>query len=155
MGTSMQSQRTQRGSSLLEVLIAVLVMAIGMLGIAALQAVTLRNSNSSAGRSQAVIHIYSAFDTLRLNRDGALAGQFNVSDYTCAGVEAEEGDETDYSVFNGWLTDMQRDFPGSCGRIDCDSNTCTVGVQWNDSRATGGNATADDEPSEFQIASKL
>lgn len=153
----MQSQRSQRGSSLLEVLIAVVVMAVGMLGIAALQAVTLRNTNSSAGRSQAVIHIYSAMDTLRLNRDAALAGQFNVGDFTCAAAEAADDDETDYSVFNGWLTDLQRDFPGACGRMTCDGTTCEVGVQWDDSRATGGNAGGDDndDPAELQIASKL
>ena len=45
----------QQGMSLLEVLIAVLVLAIGLLGIAALQATALRNSQSSLERNQAVM----------------------------------------------------------------------------------------------------
>ncbi|MBL2545245.1 prepilin-type N-terminal cleavage/methylation domain-containing protein, partial [Klebsiella pneumoniae] len=49
----------QRGASLLEVLIAVLVLAIGMLGMAALQAVTIKNSNSASARSLGVIQVYS------------------------------------------------------------------------------------------------
>lgn len=150
-------RRQQKGSSLLEVLIAVLVMAIGMLGIAALQAVTLKNSNSSAGRSQAVIHIYSAFDTLRLNRAVALAGGYNVPDFVCETKEAEDGDDTDYTVFNGWLAGVQADLgPGSCGRMSCqiedgdDEVSCKVGVQWDDTRAVGGG-----EEEHFEMKSRL
>ncbi|MDI9240789.1 prepilin-type N-terminal cleavage/methylation domain-containing protein [Lysobacter sp. LF1] len=148
-----RSPARQKGSSLLEVLIAVLVMAIGMLGIAALQAITLKNSNSSAGRSQAVIHIYSAYDTLRLDRANALAGRYDVPGFVCAAQTAAEGDTNDYSVFNGWLAGLQGAMGGdACGRIDCDQSTssCVVGVQWNDSRAAGGSAEE-----KFEINSRL
>ena len=50
--------------SLLEVLIAVLVLAIGLLGIAALQATALRNSQSSLERNQAVIASYTIADAM-------------------------------------------------------------------------------------------
>ena len=50
-----RSGARQRGVGLIEVLIAVLVMAIGMLGIAALQSITLKNSGGAAERTQAVI----------------------------------------------------------------------------------------------------
>ena len=41
--------------SLIEVLVAVLIMGIGLLGIAAMQTVALRNGQSSLERTQAVI----------------------------------------------------------------------------------------------------
>lgn len=137
------SNHRQRGSSLLEVLIAVLVLAIGMLGMAALQAVTLKNSNSSAARSQAVIQTYSLFDTLRLNRELAKSGGYNVSTFTCkqAAAAADDPDDTtDYSVFNAWLGRVQSSLGDdkACARIECDDQSCTVGIKWNDSRGSGG-----------------
>lgn len=143
--SSMPAARAQRGASLLEVLIAVLILAVGMLGMAALQSVTLRNSNSSSGRSQAVIQIYSVLDTLRLNRTVAEAGGYNVTAWKCGSGTATGTDTTDYSVFNGWLGQLQTSLgdPQACGLIDCQRDAsgyvnCRVGVQWNDSRATGG-----------------
>ena len=59
---------SQRGAGLLEVLIAVLVMGIGLLGIAALQATALRNAQSSMERSQAVVQAYAILDSMRLCR---------------------------------------------------------------------------------------
>ncbi|MDX1554458.1 MAG: type IV pilus modification protein PilV [Xanthomonadales bacterium] len=146
----------QRGASLLEVLIAVLILAIGMLGMAALQAVTLKNSNSSAARSQAAMQTYSLLDTLRLDRAGALAGSYNVPGWTCsAGTNDPDDpdDTTDYSVFNTWLAGLD-DAVGAdaCGRLVCAaSGTCTVGLRWSDERATGGAA----EPLEFETTSGL
>lgn len=146
-------KRTQLGSSLLEVLIAVLVLAIGMLGMAALEMVTLKNSNSAAARSQAVIQTYSAFDLMRLNRDVAIAGGYNVSDWTCTHMaKSDPDDESDYALFNAWIDGVQNSLgdPVACGRIACGANECTVGIRWNDSRATGGG-----EEMEVETSSRL
>lgn len=145
----------QSGSSLLEVLIAVLVLGIGMLGMAALQAVTLKNSNSSAARSQAVMQTYSMLDRLRLNRDLAMKGGFNVGTWTCtAAAAADDDDHTDYSAFNGWLANVQGVLGAdACGRIQCGANQCTVGVRWDDTRATGD--VEDTEPLEIETTTGL
>lgn len=151
----------QRGASLLEVLIAVLILSIGMLGMAALQAVTLKNSSSSASRSQAAMQTYSLFDTLRLDRAGAMSGAYNVPSWTCAAATndpEDPADTADYSVFNSWLGGLVTAMgEGTCGRINCSSASCTVGVRWLDSRATGGN-TANEDPAEplvFETTSGL
>lgn len=135
-----QAMQSQRGSSLLEVLIAVLVLAVGMLGMAALQSITLKNSNSSSGRSQAVIQTYSLFDTMRLDRAAANAGTYNVSSWTCAAATPPTGSTSNYSVFNAWLGQVQSTLgdPAACGRVVCSSASCTVGIRWDDTRATGG-----------------
>src|SRR3546814_2402887 len=75
-----------RGTTLSEVLIAVLVLGIGMLGIASLQATSLRNSQSSLERSQAVIATYAIIDAMRANRNDALAGAYNITN-TCRSEE--------------------------------------------------------------------
>ncbi|MFC3550106.1 type IV pilus modification protein PilV [Lysobacter cavernae] len=126
----------QRGVGLIEVLIAVLVMAIGLLGIAALQATALRNSQSSLERSQAVIQSYTIFDAMRANRIEALGNAYNVG-MIC---KLEAADTLAKKDIAGWLTAMQRTLgPTTCGKINCDANgLCTVSVRWDDSRASGG-----------------
>jgi type IV pilus assembly protein PilV len=128
--------RGQRGVGLIEVLIAVLVMAIGLLGIAALQATALRNSQSSMERSQAVIQSYTIFDAMRANRAAALdKGEYNI------GMTCEVGAATTLAKKDiaSWLQSLQRTLgPTTCGKIECAAGLCKVSVRWDDSRATGG-----------------
>ena len=142
----------QRGSSLLEVMIAVLILAIGMLGLAALSAVTIKNSNSAAARSQAVVQVYSLFDTLRLDRTQATAGAFNVSEWSCDAQDADPDSGVDVAVFNNWLAQVQTNLgdPEACGRMVCGVDTCTAGIRWDDSRGTGGT-----DALEIQTTSRL
>lgn len=129
---------TQLGSTLVEVLVAVLVMGIGMLGIASLQATSLRNSQSSLERSQAVIATYAIIDAMRANRTMALAGGYNIAS-TCtvpAGGNLIANDHRD------WLQGIQNGLgAGACGAIACGVANCTVTVTWDDSRVTGGSGT--------------
>ena len=61
----------QRGFTLLEVLIAVMLLAVGLLGLAGLQAVSLRNNHSAYLRSQATMLTYEIIDGMRTNRSAA------------------------------------------------------------------------------------
>lgn len=129
--------RTQRGASLLEVLISVLILGIGMLGIAALQATALRNSQSSLEQSQAVIQTYAILDALRVNRDEAVG-------YTSSGlmcdVPAAAGTLVSADV-RRWMQDLHSALgDGACGGINCVADDCTITVQWDDSRASEGGA---------------
>ncbi len=47
------SHRRSRGFSLIEVLITILIFAVGLLGMAALQAVSMRSNQSANFRTQA------------------------------------------------------------------------------------------------------
>lgn len=122
----------QVGLGLLEVMIAVLILAIGVLGIAALQAITLKNTGSSASRSQATIQVYSMLDIIRANRA-------NISTYNTNIYMAGDG-SGDPGTLMGWLDGLPTTVaPGAMGRVVCiqASMTCTVGVQWDETRATG------------------
>lgn len=133
-----RSSRHQRGVGLIEVLIAVLVMAIGLLGIAALQATALRNSQGSMERSQAVIQSYTIFDAMRANRVAALSkSEYNTGKMMCAAGSTDTLAQKD---INRWLTAMQSTLGAStCGQIQCGNDgLCKVSVQWDDTRATGG-----------------
>lgn len=59
---------SQKGVSLLEVLIALLVLSVGLLGVAALQAFSLQANQGAYHRTQAVNLSYEIVDFLRVNR---------------------------------------------------------------------------------------
>ena len=61
------SRRKQRGMTLVEVLIAILIFAIGLLGIAALQVSGLRYTKGSQTRSIAAIQAENLVDRMRAN----------------------------------------------------------------------------------------
>lgn len=69
--------RPQSGIGMIEVLIAVLVVSIGFLGVAALQATSLSTNNSAMARSMATVSSYSILDAMRADRDNALGGKYD------------------------------------------------------------------------------
>ena len=138
------SKRSQQGVTLLEVLISVLILGIGMLGIAAMQTTALRNSQSSFERSQAVIHSYAIIDAMRANRAAALGGGYNVG-MTC---EAPDAGTLAQNDLREWVVSMQAGMGGgdtTCDSVNCDAGVCTVVVRWDDSRAADGAAQGDAE----------
>lgn len=66
--------RRQTGLSMIELLVAVLVLAIGVLGITALQMVSLQNNRGALFRAEAVQLAYDMMDRIRANPEGAVPG---------------------------------------------------------------------------------
>lgn len=124
-----------KGTSLIEVLVSVLILGIGLLGIAAMQATALRNTQSGMQRTQAVVQSYAVIDAMRANPVSARSNAYNV-DWTCA---APTGSTLVNNDMAAWITSMRTNVSSdACGRITCASNVCTIDVRWNDSRGTGG-----------------
>ncbi|HEU0198650.1 MAG TPA: type IV pilus modification protein PilV, partial [Nevskiaceae bacterium] len=67
----------QAGVGLIEVLVAALVLAVGILGIAALQTKALASSGDAMGRSMATIATYSIIDAMSLDATNAKNGSYN------------------------------------------------------------------------------
>ena len=74
MSQAVTSSRSSRGFSLIELLVAVLVMGIGVLGVTALQLVSLQNNREALVRAEAVQLAYDMMDRIRANPEGAPAG---------------------------------------------------------------------------------
>ncbi|MGB3391920.1 MAG: type IV pilus modification protein PilV [Stenotrophomonas sp.] len=131
----------ERGMSLIEVMVAVLIMAVGLLGIAAMQTVALRNSQGSLERSQAVISAYAALEAMRANRDAALSGGYNTGGFICAGPGTGSLAAADTTAWiNGWRTALglaAADTSG-CGNIACNAGTgiCEIQLRWDESHAS-------------------
>jgi type IV pilus assembly protein PilV len=69
--------RSSRGFSLLEVMVALLVLSIGLLGLAGLQTFSLKFNHQSYERTQATLLIYDIMDRITANPLAARAGVFD------------------------------------------------------------------------------
>jgi type IV pilus assembly protein PilV len=133
--------RAQSGVSLIEVLISVLVVSIGLLGAAAMQATAVRNNQGSYERTQVTLLTQSIFDAMRGNNNGTAAanGDYNLASMTCT---APSGATLAASDLSNWISALKSQIGSTaCGQVNCSaSRSCTVTIQWNDSRATGGSS---------------
>jgi len=77
-----------QGFTLMEILISIVIIAIGLLGMVGLQVTTLKNNNNSSMRTQATFLAEGMADRMRANR-GALDpdGNSNFSDSTYVGED--------------------------------------------------------------------
>lgn len=71
--------RTGRGFSLIEVLIALAVLTVGLLGLAALQSVGLRIGHEPYERTQATMLVYEMVDRMRANPAGVAGGYYTLA----------------------------------------------------------------------------
>ena len=129
------SRAAARGVGLLEVLISVLVLSIGLLGIAAMQSLALRGGQGSLESSQAVMQTGSILEAMRANPgvDYTMAKQCSVPTGTASLVAYDRREwirALKNTIGSGELTDTT-----TCGQIACNAGVCTVTVFWNDVRA--------------------
>jgi type IV pilus assembly protein PilV len=129
---SAQSQRRQRGISLIEILVAIVVLSIGLLGLAGLQANSLRTSQSALYRSQAAAYAEDMAERMRANLGGARTYDIALGDSAPVGTSIADRDRAE------WLARLAT-LPGGAGSIAVDAlnRTVTITVQWDDSRAGG------------------
>ena len=124
-----------RGFTLLEVLVAIVVLSIGLLGLAGLMASSLKNSHSAYQRTQATWLAYDALDRMRANRQVALAGGYNLALGATPG-----GSDLAATDLGEWDAALTNTLPAGDGSIAVAAGGAVkVIVQWNDTRGTGGN----------------
>lgn len=129
-------RRHQAGVGLIEVLVAVLVLSIGFLGVAALQAMSLSTNNSAMARSLATIDSYSILDAMRADYVNAKGGSYN---QTVTANSCPSGTGLASAQLAQWCTQLAKDLGTSAsttGQINCTaSGDCTITVVFDDSRA--------------------
>jgi len=69
--------KKQSGVGLVEILVTILVIAIGLLGLAGMQTASMKNINNSHNRALATIAAYDMAERMRANPTGIKAGSYN------------------------------------------------------------------------------
>lgn len=110
---SIRTIKTNRGFTLLEALIGFLILSIGMLGIASLQAVSLKAGKTSVYNSVALMKVEELLESMRANAtaletyEGAGANNSCSGAATCSDVELAEDD-----VY-WWKLNLKAGLPGA------------------------------------------
>ena len=128
----------QQGFTLLEVLIALLVLSIGLLGLAALQTTGLRSNQMATMRTLATQMTYDMTDRMRAN-PGGLAQYVIATNETPANVTRADIDLTE------WRTQVAR-LPGGLSRITQSAGppvTHEITVFWDEERKGATLGTGD------------
>jgi len=165
----LRAPRTARGFTLIEVLVALVIFAIGLLGLAGLQSQSLKFNYSAFLRTQASFLAYDILDRMRANPEQAtLKGNFaynigldeDAADESCVDVNSPATLEcTVTQLVNADLTEWKESLdallPDGQGEIDVREQpggsgifVARVRVRWSDPAAPNGST-------EFEMRSEL
>lgn len=128
-------RRPSGGFSLIEVLVGLIILAIGLLGLAGLQLHALRNNNSAYLRSQATIIADDIMDRMRANRSHALNGSYNIDIGEAPGDLNPAPPTVVLNDLLAWKNSLSGALPGpGDGSVAINGSIITVLVQWDDIR---------------------
>lgn len=128
--------RKQSGSSLIEVLITMVIVATGLLGYAGLLATTVKNNNSAYLRSQATFLANDVLERLRLGRTIAVTANCNVA--FGAAPPASPNQLTSCTAalrsdLGDWKTAVSNSLPAGDASLSVSSSGSTViNIQWDE-----------------------
>lgn len=126
------------GFSLVEVLVALVILSIGLLGLAGLQTRGVRDNHGAYLRTQATLSAKDLVDRMRANRSAALAGAYDVD----FGVEVAPGATVATQDLSQWQAALaQLPGPGQ-GKVAVDkaNRRVKVEISWDDSRGAEARA---------------
>lgn len=127
----------QYGFGLIEVLISVVVLAVGLLGIAGLQLTMIRDNHAAYMRSIAIAQTSNMIDRMRANYEGVKAGHYNnISGIPanpncspCSGSQLAQLDAYQWNTKNAQL------LPSGQGSVVSGGNRFTISVCWDAARS--------------------
>lgn len=139
----------QNGTTLLEILVSLIVIALGLLGLASLQAVSLRSNNIAYYRSQATILAYDIVDRMRANRTAAVqASSYNTAFGTLVSTDTGVAG----ADVNEWKLNIAQVIPAGQGQVTVLADgTALIAIRWD----SDNNGTVDTMDVTFSTATRL
>ncbi|MDY7535507.1 type IV pilus modification protein PilV [Pseudomonas sp. Bout1] len=127
---TIRPQLTQAGMTLIEVLVSVLILAVGLLGAAVIQLNALKYADSSRMTSQASFIAYDMLDRIRANSG---------VDYSWGQNERASSGTSVASVRDLDLHDFEANIAGFAGEsakgsVSVSQREVTISISWDDSR---------------------
>lgn len=121
-----------RGVTLIEVLVTILIIGIGLLGLAGMQTVSMQYNHGSYQRTHANNMAYDIADRMRANRQAARNGDYNIA------LDAEPpggGGSVAASDLVEWRADIRSKLANGTGSVAVNGDgIATISIRWLDSR---------------------
>jgi type IV pilus assembly protein PilV len=117
--------------TLVEVLITLVIMSVGLLGVAALQLATLRSNYTAFSRAQAAVLAGDILDRMRANRTAARVGEYDVP----LGHYSPPSDSPITRDIEAWKASLAAQLPGGDGSavlLTDPADVVEITVQWGE-----------------------
>ena len=134
----MAGARRQRGTTLIEAMVAMLLLMVGLLGVLGMKVVGLKYAGQANGRAAAALSAAEIIDRLRANPVLAAAGSYNIA-LTAANPVAVGIATTDITQ---WRQNIVANLPSGKGSVTVATVgtvvTATIVLQWTERSAENG-----------------
>ena len=158
-----------RGFTLLEALIGFLILSIGMLGIASLQAISLKSGKTSVYGSVAMMKVDELFESIRVNPSAvaltayAVAGAGAGIDNACTGTKDCTGAELAQDDVFWWKQNLTAGLPDTASTAvlltaaaaPSKMATVTITVNWSERNKDAAGSVARTYTSTANICSEI
>jgi type IV pilus assembly protein PilV len=159
---SKTNKSNHSGFTLIEILIAIVIFSVGLLGIAGIMTVSVRNNQNGYLRSQAVILANDMAAKMRANVSGLWEGAYNGAAPVAQATTCDASspcDRTELAAYDmeQWGVALAQFLPSGLGSIECEtpaapsgimlqgnweasppfSGICDIVITWNESNETG------------------
>ncbi|RTE64355.1 type IV pilus modification protein PilV [Amphritea opalescens] len=133
---------SERGTTLIEVLVTLVLVAIGLSGMMAMQARGVQQNQSAYLRTQAVTIASDMADRLRLNRQAALADAYSLKlsqtvDAFSNTAGLSGGEKLANNDLSDWLGRVNAYLPSGDAEISRDDQAILITLSWDGRRDDG------------------
>lgn len=129
--TRMKSK--QEGFTLIEAMVAVMILSVGMIGLAYLQATGMRLNTTSYTRTQAAVLAGDLMDRMRSHgvAYASTIQDYEITDNTDTGGCQPLKSDIDNDLLC-WAADIQRALPQAEVTVDYDAGWVTIDMEWEE-----------------------
>ena len=125
--------RGSKGFGLIEVLVTIIIISVGLLGVASLQLISLKNVNNTQFRTLATIYAYDMAERMRSNKAGVDAGAYN----KILGNESEDASnvaQNDAFEWNSLIAAGANNggLPSGVGTVTSNGSVYDIVISWQE-----------------------
>ncbi len=157
--SGIRGRRQARGFSMIEVLIALIILAVGLLGFALLQTMSLRFAQSANYRTQATNLAYDLLDQMRANRfqaawyAGTSGASFDAGDIDASDCSRPVGAVSIPQNIERWQCQVVQTLGDTANaNVTYVDGVVNVAISWGDQRWDAANP---DEETTFALETRL
>ena len=137
------SGQNANGVTLIEVMVSLIILTVGLLGMATLHGLGTKTGNQSYFRTQAVHQVYDILDRMRANRSGTTSGYYarpassSNSVGNCALSPCSISDIANFDL-GEWNKANQSMLPSGSGTVTIEGSSISVEISWTENTGRDG-----------------